>query len=89
VKHVEAAGRRARLGSGVEKATERDIGRAIGFGFVGELQLRMAGGADDGLVAEQRPGVRQRAIGLAQVHAHAEARGDFGVIVDDQAGLVA
>ena len=55
----------------------------------GQLQLRVAGRTDNGFVTEQGAGVRQRAVGLPQMHANAQARGQFGVIVDDQAGLVA
>ncbi|MNH02410.1 hypothetical protein D3C81_368510 [compost metagenome] len=49
----------------------------------------MAGGTDDRLAAEQCAGRGQRAVGLAQVHADAQARGQFGVVVDEQLGAVA
>lgn len=49
----------------------------------------MAGGADDRLASQQGPRRGQRAVGLAQVHAGTDARGQLGVVVDDQAGLVA
>lgn len=38
--------------------------------------------------AEQGSGRCQRAVGLAQVHADAQARGQLGVVVDDQLGAV-
>jgi hypothetical protein len=49
----------------------------------------VAGRTDDGFGAEQGAGRRQRAVGLAQVHADVQARGQFGVVVDDQLRLVA
>ncbi len=49
----------------------------------------MAGGADDRLGAEQCPGRGQRAVGLAQMYADAQSRGQFGIVVDDQLSLVA
>ena len=49
----------------------------------------MAGGTDDRLAAEQGPGRGQRAVGLAQVHADAQARGQFGVVVDQQPRAIA
>ncbi|MCY1407646.1 hypothetical protein D9M71_229520 [compost metagenome] len=49
----------------------------------------MAGGTDDRLAAEQGTGRGQRAVGLAQVHTDAQARGQFGVVVDQQLGAVA
>lgn len=49
----------------------------------------MAGGADDCLASEQGAGGGQRAVALAQVQADAQARGQLGVVVDDQFGAVA
>eukprot|EP01034_Spumella_vulgaris_P045036 gene45036-56059_t len=41
------------------------------------------------LEAEQRAGRGERPVSLPQVHADVQARGQFGVVIDDQSGLVA
>ncbi|MCY1447046.1 hypothetical protein D9M71_636480 [compost metagenome] len=89
VEQVEAAGRCAGLGGGIEEAAEGDISGALPGSLLGQFELRVAGRADDGFGAEQGAGRRQRAIGLAQMHAHVQACGELGVVVDDQSGLVA
>ena len=49
----------------LEEAAEGDIAGAVTRGLFGQRQLRMAGGADDCLAAEQGTGGGQRAIFLA------------------------
>ncbi|MNJ73455.1 hypothetical protein D3C77_702490 [compost metagenome] len=49
----------------------------------------MAGRTDDCLAPEQGARRGQRAIGLAQVDADAQACGQLCIVVDDQAGFVA
>ena len=55
----------ARLCLRLEEAAEGDIAGTLTRGLLGQRQLRMAGGADDCLAAEQGTGGGQRAIFLA------------------------
>ena len=87
--HLDGGRWGAGFGTGIEEATEGDVTGALVRGLLGQFDLAVAGAADDCLGAEQRAGWRQRAVGLAQVYADAQARGQFGVVVDNQLGLVA
>ncbi len=89
VQQFEAGGGGARFGAGLEEAAEGDVAGALGHGLLGQFQVGVAGGADDGLAAEQGAGRGQRTVGLAEVQADAQARGQFGVVVDDQLRAVA
>ncbi len=79
----------AGFGAGIEEAAEGDVAGALGHRLLGQFQLGVAGGADDRLAAEQGARRRQRTVGLAEVQADAQARGEFGVVVDDQLRAVA
>ncbi|MNE20207.1 hypothetical protein D3C81_1546350 [compost metagenome] len=79
----------ARLGHRVEEAAEGDVAGAFTGGLLGQVNLRVAGGTDDGVAPEQGSRRGQRPVGLTQVDADAQARGQLGVIVDDQLSVVA
>ncbi|MNH23403.1 hypothetical protein D3C79_832970 [compost metagenome] len=89
LQQVEVGCRCARLGHGIEKAAEGDIAGALAGRLPGQVELRVAGRADDRVAAEQGAGGCQRAVGLAQVHTHAQPRSQFGVVIDDQLRAVA
>jgi len=74
---------------GLEETAEGDVAGAVTRRLLGQRQLRMTGGTDNRLAAEQGPGGCQRTIFLAQVQANAQARGQLGIIVDDQLSTVA
>ncbi|MNT20677.1 hypothetical protein D3C72_1559920 [compost metagenome] len=79
----------ARLGHRIEETAKGDIAGAFAGGLFGQLQLGVASRADDCFAAKQCTRWCQRSVGLAQVDANAQAGGQFGIVVDDQAGLVA
>ncbi len=89
LQQLDVGGRCARLGHGIEETAKGHVAGTFAGGLLGQVELGVAGRADDRLAAEQGTGRGQRAVGLAQVHADAQARGKFGVVVDDQLGAVA
>ena len=89
LQQLDVGSGRTRLGDGIEEAAKGHVAGPFADGLGGQVEAGVAGGADDRLAAEQGTGRGQRAIGLAQVHADAQACGQFGVVVDEQLGAVA
>jgi len=84
LQQFDVGGRCAGLGIRVVEAAEGDVAGTLGDRLLGQRQLRVAGGADDRLAAEQGARGGQRTVLLAQVQADAQACGQFGIVVDDQ-----
>ncbi|MNZ83119.1 hypothetical protein D3C78_1018390 [compost metagenome] len=77
------------LGHGIEETAKGDITGAFAGSLGGQFEAGVAGRANDGLAAQQRTRRGQWAVGLPQMHTDAQARSQFGVVVDDQLGAVA
>jgi len=89
LQQVDVGSRRTGLGDRIEKAAKGHVAGTFVGSLGGKFDAGVASGADDRLAAEQGASGCQRAVGLAQVYADAQACGQFGVVVDDQLSAVA